>query len=190
MGQRSQIYLRYNGALVFANYYQWNFGERMISRARWGIEWVKEQVDKGYDFIFRSNSYIKQMRRVFDANFDMHDVQISGDIVKEWADDFADEPFNDIVFNFQDNNDGQLFVDIRDGRIFYCFRNMHADTIMDAEQYMKWDLPRWKTDDCSLDAEEIQTCKDNIKAIGNMATLMTREQLDDFLSGDYEPKPF
>ena len=41
MGQRSQIYLRHNGDLVFANYYQWNYGERMVSRARWGIGYIK-----------------------------------------------------------------------------------------------------------------------------------------------------
>lgn len=57
MGQRSQIYLRYNGKLVFASYFQWNYGERMISRARWGIEHVKWYSDEKYDFAFRDISY-------------------------------------------------------------------------------------------------------------------------------------
>ena len=38
MGQRSQIYVRFNKengqSGLIANYYGWNFGERMISRAR------------------------------------------------------------------------------------------------------------------------------------------------------------
>lgn len=34
MGQRSQIYVRYNEKLLFARYFQWNYGTRMISRAR------------------------------------------------------------------------------------------------------------------------------------------------------------
>ena len=43
MGQRSQIYIRYKtetGYHLIANYYQWNYGERMISRARYGIEYL------------------------------------------------------------------------------------------------------------------------------------------------------
>lgn len=201
MGQRSQIYLRYNGQLIFANYYQWNYGERMISRARWGIEWVKELVDEKYDFVFRDKRSIEQMRRVFDVNFDMKDVALSCDIVKEWSEQFSDEPFNDVVFNGQDNNDGQLFIDIpdiRDGKIYYCFRYMHGDKLMDAAQYMDWDCSYWDSksehnpayDNEYLTEEEIKTCYANIKAIGEMATLMTREQLDDFLNGDYEEQPF
>ena len=45
MGQRSQIFVRYeeNGQKkMIARYYQWNYGGRMISRARYGIEWLKD----------------------------------------------------------------------------------------------------------------------------------------------------
>lgn len=44
MGQRSQIYIRFNdnrmesGKGLIALYYQWNYGERMVSRARQIIE--------------------------------------------------------------------------------------------------------------------------------------------------------
>lgn len=46
MGQRSQIYVRYNKKdmngvnckKLIANYYQWNYGERMISRATGGVQ--------------------------------------------------------------------------------------------------------------------------------------------------------
>lgn len=45
MGQRSQIYVRYNKSNtqkgLIANYYSWNYSERMISRARWGIEFIE-----------------------------------------------------------------------------------------------------------------------------------------------------
>jgi len=44
MGQRSQVYVRYNKKLVVTNYYQWNYGERMISRARYGIEYIKDSL--------------------------------------------------------------------------------------------------------------------------------------------------
>lgn len=59
MGQRSQIYIRYNVNYVYgsatdhpktqnfkgliARYFQWNYGERMISRARYIIEEIKDE---------------------------------------------------------------------------------------------------------------------------------------------------
>lgn len=201
MGQRSQIYLRHNGSLILANYYQWNFGEGMISRARWGIEWVKEFVDPAWKdrWPFDSEDYIEKMRRVFDTDFDRKDVALSCDILKEWSEQFSDEPFNDVVFNQQENNDGQLYVDIRDGKIYYCFRDMHANRIMDAAEYMDWDCPYWSSESehnpafdrsCYLSEEEIKACEANIRAIGEMAELMTMEQLDEFIHGDYAPKPF
>ena len=46
MGQRSQIFVRYQETdgtrKLVARYYGWNYGERMISRARHTIEWLKE----------------------------------------------------------------------------------------------------------------------------------------------------
>ena len=45
IGQRSQIYIRLkdrnNNKYLFAKYYGWNYGERMISRARYGIDYIK-----------------------------------------------------------------------------------------------------------------------------------------------------
>lgn len=196
MGQRSQIYVRYNGQLLFATYYSWNYGERMISRARWGIEYLKEYVEKEWTWAFNDKSYIEKFRRIFDTNFDMKDVAISCDIVKEWSDQFPDEPFNDTVFNLQDNNDGQLYVDIKDGKIYYCFRDwtFHddgttSDVIMDAAEYMDWDCENWENSEY-IDDEQKAACRNNIKAIGEMAELMTMEQLDEFIHGDYAPKRF
>ena len=195
MGQRSQIYLRYNGRLVFAQYYQWNYAERMISRARWGIEHVKERAQ--YPFTFRDPSYVEEMRRIFDVNFDMRDVQISINIVKEYNDLVgAGETwmgtFNEYVFNKQDNNDGQLFVDIQDNDLYYCFRakpdrdDDEIGLIMDAKQYMAWDMcDSYMSHLCP---DEIKTYEENCKAIKEMATLMTPEQLSDFLHGDYSTK--
>lgn len=190
MGQRSQIYLRYNGNLIFAHYYQWNFADRMVSRARWGMEYLKEYLKDGFDFVFHTESYITKIRRVFDTNFDMHDVQLSCDIVQEREKYSPGEDFNDYVFNSQDNNDGQLFVDIIDGKIFYAFTDDAQErTIMDAESYMDWDCEDWRTNEY-ISNDERAVCKENIEAIRELATLMTHEQLDDFLHGDYEEKPF
>ena len=195
MGQRSQIYLRYNGKLVFAHYYGWNYAERMISRARYGIEWVKYYVGMKYDWVFSDPDYVTRMRRMFDVNFDMHDVAISQDIVQEHADLFAEDDFNDYVFNMQANNDGQLYVDIKDGKTYYCFRDwaFHpdgttSDTIMSASEYMDWDAEDWENGEYITD-EGKAACRDNIKAIEEMAKLMTLEQLDDFIHGDYSGVP-
>lgn len=190
MGQSSQIYLRHNGNLIFANYYRWNYGERMVSRARWGIEWVKYYLDNKYDFIFRGKSDIEKMRRVFDVNFDMHDIQISCDILKEWEEQFPGEPFNHWVFNTQDNSDGQLFVDIVDGKIYYAFTDDAKERIiMDAEAYMEWDCDDWQTSEY-LDDDDRNKIRANFKALSEMATLMTHEQLNNFLTGNYEPITF
>lgn len=84
MGQRSQIYVRYNKKLVITNYYQWNYGERMISRARYGIEYIKENYLEYRTWIFNNESDMEKLRRIFDVNFDMKDIVMSIDIIKEW----------------------------------------------------------------------------------------------------------
>lgn len=165
MGQRSQIYVRYNKNNtqkgLIANYYGWNYGERMISRARWGIEFIKgyfEYIsDPNYRWM-RSPENKMHVSRIFDVNFDMKDVAISSDIVKELFDcydlsvssDFvkeelqkaldketevhgveartAEQEFIEYVFTMHHNNDGKLFVDIQDDGIKYCFLDCNANT--------------------------------------------------------------
>ena len=182
MGQRSQIYVRYNGKLIIANYYGWNYGERMISRARYGIEYLKTHIQ--YDWSFRDPTYLKKFSRMFDVNFDIHDVAISSDIIREHREEFPEEDFNGFVFDYQDNNDGQLFVDIQNEEIFYCFRNPYDNKIMDAEQYMEWDAEDWQQSEYISDAGKTALVE-NIKEIKNMAKLMTEEQLNNFLHGNY-----
>ena len=61
MGQRSQIYIRYNGKLIVANYYQWNYGERMISRCRSILERLDGML--GYKFLFSDENEIETLKR-------------------------------------------------------------------------------------------------------------------------------
>lgn len=201
MGQRSQIYVRYNGKLILARYYQWNYGERMISRARYGIEYIKYYVDNGFDFVFRNQNEIEKMSRVFDVNFDMKDVQISNDILKEWEEYGEGISFFDYVFTGQDNNDGQLFVDIEmndeNATIKYAFFDCEIDydTIMSASEYMDWDNGDrdWQVPVPYMNADTIKTCRENIEAINETAQLMTREEVNSFIkTEDYfgQPVPF
>lgn len=194
MGQRSQIYVRYNKKLIVTNYYQWNYGERMISRARYGIEYIKENYLKYKDLVFNDACYIKKLSRIFDVNFDMKDIEISQDIIEEWNQYYHEENFNDSVFKTQDNNNGKLFVDIfEDETVKYAFLDCNCNTehIMNATQYMDWDNKDWRQSEYIKDEQKI-LCEENLKKIGEMAALMTKEEVEDFINYDYgmESLPF
>lgn len=191
MGQRSQIYVRYNKGDnkkgLIANYYGWNYGERMISRARHGIEYILDIVKKGYTWYFTDNFNITKISRIFDVNFDMQDVAISSDIIKEWKDDFSDEDFTEFVFKLQDNNDGKLIVDVCEDTVKYAFldRNASSDNIMDGEAYMCWnDCNEWRESEY-LSKKDVRTCENNIKFLTKNVKLMTKEEVEEFINYDY-----
>ncbi len=195
MGQRSQIYVRINGQLVVAQYYGWNYAERMISRAKGILEFLDEHLKDGdMDCFTRKNvsSYAERLRRVCDINFDMRDYQISADIVKEWREEFPEEPFNRYVFDEQDNNDGQLFIDVQGDVIKYCFtKGTRRNKTMNGSQYMAWDhdgckVRNWTIPTEYTPQEAINLCKANIKYINEHAELMTVDELRGFVDADYE----
>lgn len=189
MGQRSQIYIRYNKDgknYLTAKYYQWNYGERMISRCKHTIEWIKEILN--YDWHLTTDT--EDLKRILDVNFDMGSVAIGSDIVKEYAEDEywrKECSFNEFVFNRQDNNDGKLFISIKNGIVKYAFLDYDCNTehIMNAEQYLNWDYEGWILSSY-LDDEQKLTCFNNIKAIAEMAELMTQEEVEDFINCNYE----
>lgn len=194
MGQRSQIYVRYNGDLIIANYYGWNYAERMISRACYGIGYMKHYLDNKWYFAFQSRYEITRFSHVFDVNFDMKDVAIHCDIIQEYNEQFSDEKFNDVVFDGQDNNDGQLLVDIvfneKSGeyKLFYAFREIGSEAPMNALEYMIWDSGKDLDSYCNeyMTSEQQEACKKNISEIHEMAELMTRDQIRDFITADYD----
>lgn len=187
MGQRSQIYVRYQKDGVnylIARYYQWNYAERMISRCRHTIEYIKEIIN--WDWYFTTET--ETLKRYLDVNFDMQSIVIGQDIIEEWKEwpYQAETTFNEYVFFQQDNNDGKLFIDIKDGVIKYAFvdTDCHTEHIMNARQYMNWDYEDW-LDSEYLDVEARQTCINNFEAIESLAELMTEEELDEFINADY-----
>ena len=187
MGQRSQIYVRYQKDGVnylTARYYQWNYGERMISRCRHSLEWIEKMIR--WDWYLTTET--EKLKRILDVNFDMHDVMIGYDILKEWEEcDWKDETsFKEYVFLTQDNNDGKLFIDIKDGVIKYAFLDYDCDTnrVMSAAQYMHWDCPSWRKSEY-IDDEQKTLCEANIKAIKKIAKLMTKEEVEEFINADY-----
>lgn len=194
MGQRSQIYIRYNiehnGKKyhgLIARYYRWNYGERMVSRARSIIEYIKDcYLNDIYSFTLESD--IEKLRRYCDINFNMKDIVISTDLIKEVSDQFDCD--TSYLFN-TDNNDGQLYIDVTNDTIKYCFtKYCHEENPMNGEEYMKWncetsDRPNWHIPNQYMKRDAINYTEDNIAEIESMAELMTREELDSFINDDY-----
>ena len=192
MGQRSQIYVRYTKDgkhYLTARYFGWNYGERMISRCRYSLEWIKEMAR--HDYLFRYEK--TKLERILEVNFDMVDAQITCDIIKEFLEYGDDYLFVDYVFKMQDNNDGKLFIDVSDGCLKYCFLDDDCNTenIMDAAGYMAWNSENWEQSKY-IDDEQKERCRENLKVIGKIAELMTTEEAEDFINCIYEeePKPF
>jgi hypothetical protein len=111
------------------------------------------------------------------------------------------DDFKDIVFLEQANNDGQLYIDIvssekgyandtdkKDYQIKYCFVHTDFDKPLNCNQYMNidTDVKDWTKATQYFSQEFIDVCKENIEAIEKIATLMTKDELKEFINKDYE----
>lgn len=190
MGQNSQIYVRMdgpNGKILLARYYSWVYGERMVSRARAAIEWVRDYLDDGMGELLPG--YTPKLVRILDTNFDMRDVQISIDLLEERLEQFPEWKFSDYVFFHRSNNDGRLFldIDIQNKVVKYAFvdTDCNVEHIMDAVSYMDWDHldSEWRKE---LSADVVATLALNAEYIKSRAVLMTTEELMEFINYDYE----
>lgn len=204
MGERSQIYIKWNvhankGNMVgaIARYFQWNYGERMISRARGIIEALEEYMK--YKYMFSDKWYIEKLTRIAETNFDMRDIVWSSNIIDEYNEYGNEDNFADIVFYGQDNNDGQLFIDITDSGIKYALALEYDENgykPISAEQYMKENLGDYsESGDWRVAAKEhgyLDYTEDNIKYINENAELMTSEEIAQFIEGvrDIYAQPF
>lgn len=124
MGERSSIFVRirskkrssdkkYQIEAFFGLYYQWCYGERMISRLRSAIDFVDKNISGYHGEYVVSNDQIELFKRYLAINFDMHDIAVPTDLVQlltsnvmlgtatEKADIFA-----------QDENHGYIYIDI------------------------------------------------------------------------------
>ncbi len=183
MGQRSQIYVIYkdnqNRDCISATYFQWNYGERMISRARYLMGWLK-----AYDNLYSNSlSFIAhKIRYIASVNFDYKDVVIGTDLVEEWKAYERGVPnanLNDYIFH-ADNNDGCLFIDARNLKhLRYAFTTYdYKDGVMGPEAYLKWDETPKKIRDTKF-------TKRNINWITHNAKLMKKEELEAILNTTY-----
>lgn len=158
----------------------------MISRARYIIEEIKDEFME-YKYCFNDNEKLEKLKRFCETNFDMKDIVFSSDILKE-----VEEFDGDLQLLFgQPNNDGQLFIDITDAGIKYCFMKYYNEgEPMNGENYMKWncenkDHPDWHIPYEYMNKKTISYTERNIKKIDKMATLMTPEEIKSFVEDDY-----
>lgn len=194
MGQRSQIYVRFESIgenaepILIANYYQWNYGERMISRIKHILEYIATSYEEFYKDTDRFHNWYEsdetqmKIRRMLDVNFDMQSIVISHDIIEEYKEYGDDCKFNDYVFYGQDNNDGQAYLYVmNDGTIKYAFTDYECTEILTPEGYMK----EYSEYLQSNDPEAWELCKENMKYIREHAQLMTNAEWAGFLDDDY-----
>lgn len=206
MGQRSQIYVRITkkdrdevNQDMIPMYYQWNYGERMVSRVASTVEWLKEHAK----YYFSSNKR-DALESVLRTNFDMKDVVSAQNIFLEAADYNEDgklpskEEMNDFLFFEQDNNDGKAYIDVyvdeKKTEIFYCFQDRDNANIMTASEYMNWNTDYREEGKSWLeqfaeseyhDDEDITYTLKNIKFLKENAKLMNDKQMEEFLEADY-----
>lgn len=189
MGQRSQIYVAINGNLI-ASYFQWNYGERMISRVTGTIQWLKSM--QKYLSLFDHEEYQERLRRIMEVNFDMHDIVLSHNIL-EWAKkDVKNETMdlNNWIFECIDNNNGSAFIDVTEDKIKYCLVPgwEEADNEQDvlkkaisAKEYLELASPNFLNPESSyFDSDTVYYCLDNLNYLKKNAELMTQEELEEF----------
>lgn len=186
MGQRSQIYVFTEKGLQIANYYQWNYGTRMLSRARYGIEYAISNINCTWLFDRKGETReYEKFRRYWDINFNYKDIVMSSDIIKEAENGYTDD-FADYVLNC-DNNDGKLFVLINTEKqtVKYALTD-DENNILTPTAYLEWDDETYKQ---YAEDEEIQFTKDNIDFL-NQIEMLTADELENlFLVASLYIKP-
>lgn len=188
MGQRSQIYIYWNiqnpykkeerQIGMIARYFQWNYGQFMVSRCRAILDFLHYQcVENYYGF---DDTVVEKLHRLCDVNFDTRSIVLSTDI---WEEIHSLDDDMSCLFN-QDNNDGQLFIEVTDAGIKYSFNEYQKNgRPMSATQYMAWDAGRdWRQKISAYDTEYTQN---NLSAIPKLARLMSEEERDRFIDRDY-----
>lgn len=204
MGQRSNILLRLNGNIVAARYFQWNFGERMVSRVAHTIDWFASRLanDNGslLEFIAKDKYEIAKAIHIMETNFDMGDVVLSSDLITEQY-EFEDDGDFEAFFLGTDNNDGYALIDISKEGYKYAFLHNNSRRGCDyplsvAEYMIAEDMPLSKPID-GLSGDELeeamlynQSLADNVALLNKHASLMMPEEVEECLNSPIvRPEP-
>lgn len=124
MGERSNIFVRirakkrttdkkYQMETFFGLYYQWCYGERMISRLRSAIDFVDSNISGWHGEYVVSKETTDKFKRYLAVNFDMKDILNTVDLIPYAVNDvmqgYANEKAD--IFN-QAENHGFIYIDI------------------------------------------------------------------------------
>ena len=124
MGERSNIFVRirakerssdknYKHETFFGLYYQWCYGERMISRLRSAINFVENNIGGWRGEWAVSEERISKFKRYLAINFDMQDIVEPVDLIPE-AIESVKQGYDNAkadIFN-QAENHGFIYIDI------------------------------------------------------------------------------
>jgi len=172
------------------------YGTRMVSRAKGIIEWLLEYKNYVQYFVADLNhEYMHKLNMIIDTNFDARDVTVSQNILEEYKEGYWDSPEG--IFTGQDNNDGQLLIDLivdwskedkkwrHPCKIKYAFLDHSSTLIGNGDAYMNWEedclVKPWR--ECYPD--EVKFTERNIRYIDKHAKLMTTEEVDEYIHYNY-----
>lgn len=194
MGSRTQIYIHWdvNDQEGFiARYFQCSAHDiGLVSRATALVKHLSDIVEN----IPSSLNYEhKRLVALCETYFEAKRLAVSSDILLE----AQAEHYKDLglIFN-QDNNNGQLFIELTEEGISYAFRYLtpEVDNVpFNAEQYLSMEF---------LDEEEqtndwqhrlvqegefdlLKSTMENLQILNETAMVMTKEELAEFLARDY-----
>lgn len=124
MGERSSIFVRirsknrssnknYKWETFFGLYYQWCYGERMISRLRSAIDFVDNHISGYHGEYVVSKDQIELFKRYLAINFDRHDILVTTDLVQLLTSNvmLGEATENADIFA-QHENHGYIYIDI------------------------------------------------------------------------------
>lgn len=188
MGERSDIFVRirakerttdknYKYETFFGLYFQWCYGERMISRLRSAINFAENQIEGWRGETAVSEERVSKFKRYLAINFDMQDIVEPSDLISDAIKDLMqgwDTAKADIFDQAQ--NHGYIYLDItlddpqerfgeNKAKIKYAFVNYEwhnkkypLPPVMSVEQFADWDMAKnerkWYEPDPYWDEED------------------------------------
>lgn len=170
MGERSDFFVRirakektsdkfYKHQAFFALYYQWCYGERMISRLRSAIDFVESDISGRHGSYAITKEQMDRFKKYLAINFDMKDFVEPTDIIPYTVDDIIQgyDTAKSDVFD-QAENHGFIYLDItlddpdqkfgdNKAKIKYAFvetewhnKKHPLPPVMSVEQFADWDI--------------------------------------------------
>lgn len=213
MGQRFQVYVRYNGGKSLVAYHlQWCYGRFAINRVYQLLDFINKNLKDSYSnfvddhFEITNRGEYREDKRILESLIQMNMTAgsyVAGiDLVKE-EQEFADTPSETFKINpkKQDNNNGIIVIDIGNDRkikygmtVGYEGEGKHKEfEIVSAREYMEA-----YQGDLDYIKENIKTEKDKEEYLELLATiekqliftedfeLLTQKEFEDMFKQEYK----